>query len=87
MPMDIPSPAKSIFPVPSASRSAAEGLRAQLERLDRNVAEVARSQPLDGDFPARPLVEQSEIARAVKASARALETANGVLGTLIDIKV
>ena len=85
--MEISGPTKSIYPLPSADRSAAEGLRTQLERLDRNVAEVARGEPLDGSFPVGPLVEQSEIARAVKANARALETANGVLGTILDIKV
>ncbi len=85
--MDVSGPAKSIFAIPSASRSAVEGINTQLERLDRNVAEIARGDPLDGDFPTRALVEQSEIARAVKANARALETANGVLGTILDIKV
>ena len=85
--MDISGPAKSIYALPGANSSAVEGLREQLERLDRNVAEVARGEPLDGSFPTGPLVEQSEIARAVKANARALETANGVLGTILDIKV
>ena len=85
--MEISGPAKLLYAIPSANRSAEEGIRAQLERLDRNVAEVARGEPLDGSFPIRPLVEQSEIARAVKANARALETANAVLGTILDIKV
>ena len=85
--MDVSGPVKSITAIPAANRSAVEGIQEQLERLDRNVAEIARGEPIDGDFPIRALVEQSEIARAVKANARALETTNGVLGTILDIKV
>ena len=76
--------------IPDANRSAVEGIREQLERLDRNVAQVAQEEGSDAFAPGsrdRALVEQGEIVRAVRANARSLEASNQVLGTIIDIKV
>ena len=73
--------------IPDASRSAVEGIREQLHRLDRNVAEVASAESSDAFARERALVEQHEIVRAVRANARSLEAANQALGTIIDIKV
>lgn len=84
------SSAKPLYAIPDASRSAVEGIREQLGRLDQNVAEVARNQSSEGFAPGsrdRALVEQQEIVRAVRANARSLEAVNQVLGTIIDIKV
>ena len=88
--MNVSAPNKSPYAIPEASRSAVEGIREQLQRLDQNVAEVARgegSDTLAAGSRDRALVEQSEIVRAAKANARSLEAANQVLGTIIDIKV
>jgi hypothetical protein len=88
--MNINSPANSPYAIPEASRSAVEGIREQLTRLDQNVAEVASSEGSDSFAPGsreRALVEQQEIVQAVRANARSLEVANKTLGTIIDIKV
>ncbi len=88
--MNVISSAKPLYPIPDASRSAVEGIREQLERLDRNVTEVARSESGDTFSPGsreRALVEQNEIVNAVRANARSLEAANETLGTLLDVKV
>ena len=88
--MNISGPAKAVFPLPDASHSALQGIREQLDRLQRNVAEVASAEsnntlsPGSRDFA---LVEQQQIVQAVKANARSLETANEVIGTILDIKV
>ncbi len=84
------NPAKPLYAIPDASRSAVEGIREQLGRLDQNVAEVARNESSDSFAPGsrdRALVEQQEIVRAVRANARSLEAVNQALGTIIDIKV
>ncbi|MDH3535566.1 MAG: hypothetical protein OER87_07465 [Gammaproteobacteria bacterium] len=83
-------PPANPYALADASRSAVEGIREQISRLDRNLAEVARGDNA-GSFAAggrdRALVEQTEILRATRANARSLEVANQVLGTIIDIKV
>ncbi len=88
--MNVINPAKPLYPVPDATRSAVEGIREQINRLEQNVTEVARGESGD-TFSAgsrdRALVEQNEIVTAVRANARSLEAANKTLGTLIDIKV
>ena len=88
--MNITSSAKPPYAIPDASSSAVEGIREQLKRLDRNVAEVARGGNSDSDAPGSrelALVEQHEIVHAVRANARSLEAANKAIGTIIDIKV
>ncbi len=88
--MNITSPTSSPHAIPEASRSAVEGIREQLTRLDQNVAEVARGEGSDSFAPdsrESALVEQQQIVQAVRANARSLEVANQTLGTIIDIKV
>jgi hypothetical protein len=88
--MNITSTPKPQYAIPEASRSAVEGIREQLQRLDQNVAEVARGDGSESFAPGsrdRALVEQNEIVLAVRANARSLEAANQALGTIIDIKV
>ena len=88
--MNISGPSKPVYAIPDTSRSAVEGTREQLERLDQNVAEVARNDGNDTFAPGsreRALLEQNEIVRAVKSNARSLEAANEALGTILDIKV
>jgi hypothetical protein len=88
--MNVTSPAKPQYAIADASQSAEAGIREQLTRLDRNVAEVARGEGSDTFATGsndRALVEQNEIVHAVRANARSLEAANQVLGTIIDIKV
>ena len=88
--MNVINPAKPLYPLPDANTSAVEGIREQLNRLQRNVAEVARPESGDTFAPGsreRALVEQNEIVNAVRANARSLEVANQTVGTLIDIKV
>lgn len=90
MQMNVTSPVKSPYAIPEASRSAVEGIREQLNRLDQNVAEVARGEG-SGSFAQgsrdRALVEQQEIVLAVCANTKSLESASQTLGTIIDIKV
>jgi hypothetical protein len=88
--MNITDSARPQTTFPDANRSAVEGIREQLERLDQNVAQVAREESSDTFAPGsreRALVEQGEIVRAVRANARSLEASNQALGTIIDIKV
>lgn len=88
--MNITAPVNSPNPIPDASRSAAEGIRQQLTRLDQNVAEVARGESSDTFAPGsreRALVEQQQIVLAVRANAKSLEAANQAIGTILDIKV
>jgi hypothetical protein len=88
--MNITSTPRPQYAIPEASRSAVEGIREQLQRLDQNVAEVARGDGSESFAPGsrdRALVEQNEIVLAVRANARSLEAANQALGTIIDIKV
>ena len=88
--MNVINPAKPMYPIPDATRSAVEGIREQVERLDQNVTEVARGESSDTFSPGsrdRALVEQNEIVNAVRANARSLEAANETLGTLLDVKV
>lgn len=76
--------------VADPAATAADGIREQVDRLQRNVAEVARGERGDETSAGnrdRALVEQQEIVRAVRANARSLETANEVVGTILDIKV
>ena len=88
--MNINGPTKTVFPLPDASQSALQGIREQVERLNRNVAEVASAESDNSFSPGSrdyALVEQHEIVRAVQANARSLEAANEVVGTILDIKV
>ena len=88
--MNVINPVKPMYPVPDATRSAVEGIREQISRLDKNVTEVARAENSDDFSPGsrdRALVEQNEIVSAVRANARSLEVANETLGTLLDVKV
>ena len=88
--MNIINPVKPLYPIPDASSSAVEGIREQINRLDRNVAEVAQAESSDTFAPGsrdRALIEQNDIVNAVRANARSLEVANETVGTLLDIKV
>ena len=81
---------KPAYPAADPASTATQGIREQVERLERNVAEVARDEQSDGSAAGsrdRALVEQENIVRAVRANARALESANEAVGTILDIKV
>lgn len=88
--MEISGSTRSVNTLADAKRSAVDGIRDQLHRLQQNTHAVARDEP-GAPFAVgtqeRALVEQHEILRAVKANARSLEVSNQVLGTIIDIKV
>lgn len=88
--MNVINSARPMYPIPDASRVAADGIREQLNRLDRNVAEVASAVGSDNPAPfssERALLEQNQIVTAVRANARSLEAANQAVGTILDIKV
>ena len=88
--MNISGPAKTLYPIPDMSRTAAEGIKEQVKRLQRNAAEVASAESMNNFSPgslAHALVEQREIVLAVRANARSLEAANQAIGTILDIKV
>ena len=85
--MNVSGVSKPPHPPADPAATAAEGIRQQVEQLERNVAEVARDEQSDGTAAGsreRALVEQQEI---VRANARALESANEAVGTILDIKV
>ena len=88
--MNTPGISSSPTLIPPATNSAAEGIRNQEQRFERNVAEVARNeetQSHDAGSQDRALIEQREIVQAVQANARSLEAANQRVGTLVDIEV
>lgn len=88
--MNITGVNNPIAAIQSASNNAVEGIRTQEQLLERNVAEVARSEESASrnmDSRDKALVEQQEIVQAVRANARSLEAANERIGTLIDIDV
>ena len=85
--MNISNPSNNIFPHSSAISSASEGLDQQLQRLQRNVEEVAQGNAANTDARDRALVEQNEIVQNARANARSLEVANQMVGSIIDIKV
>ena len=89
-PLNVSGVNKPPYPPADPAATATEGIRQQVERLERNVAEVARDEQSDGSAEGsreRALVEQQEIVRSVRANARALEAANETVGTILDIKV
>ncbi|MCP4430901.1 MAG: hypothetical protein GY806_07985 [Gammaproteobacteria bacterium] len=76
--------------IQSASSNAVEGIRAQEQRFERNVAEVASSENAESrnlGSQDKALVEQHEIVQSVRANVRSLEAAGQRIGTLIDIQV
>lgn len=88
--MNISGVNSPVTTVQSASSSAIEGIRTQEQRLERNVAEVARTEDAESrnlDSKDKALVEQQEIIQAVRANARSLEAVNQRIGTLVDIEV
>ncbi len=88
--MDVSGINKAPPTVADPAATAADGIREQVDRLQRNVAEVARGEQGDAASAGardQALVEQQEIVRAVRANARSLETANEVVGTILEIKV
>jgi hypothetical protein len=98
--MNIPSAPNTTTILPSANISAAEGIRTQEQRFERNVAEVSRNEPTqtresssneatqtsDSSSRDSALVEQGEILQAVQANVRSLEVSNQRVGTLVDIE-
>ncbi len=81
---------KAGFTAAETIHSAADGVREQQDRLERNVTAVARPEKQDDlaeGSRERALLEQKEIVRAVRANARSLEAAFQTVGTIIDIKV
>ena len=88
--MNIPSTQNATTILPSANNSAAEGIRTQEQRFERNVAEVAKNegaQARDISSQDRALIEQGEIVQAVQANARSLEASSQRIGALVDIEV
>lgn len=88
--MNVINNARPLYPIPDPGRNAVEGIREQLNRLERNVSEVASAVSSDNPAPfsrERALLEQNQIVTAVRANARSLEAANQTVGTILDIKV
>ncbi len=88
--MNISGVSSSTTLIPSATNSAADGIRTQEQRFERNVAEVSsnnQTQARDANSQDRALIEQHEIVQAVQANARSLEAASQRIGTLVDIEV
>lgn len=69
--------------------SAFTGVQTQLQRFDKNVAEVASSEAAAGRDTStqdRALVEQTEIVSSLQANAKSLQAAGERIGTLLDVK-
>ena len=88
--INVTAPLNTPLAVPDASRNAVGAIQEQQDTLDRNVVEASSAENTtsfeDTSQDQGPL-QQEEIARTVQANAQALESSNGNLGTLIDIKV
>ncbi len=70
------------------ANSAYSGVQTQLQRFDKNVAEVASSgasQGRDLTTQDRALVEQTEIISSLQANARSLQASGQRIGTLLDV--
>lgn len=88
--MNVTTPINPQLAVPDASRNAVGAIQEQQDTLDRNVVEASRTEnttSFDEGNQDRALVQQEEIVRTVQSQAEALESSNGNVGTLIDVKV
>lgn len=73
--------------ITSAFNSALQGIRRGMEGLDRNAAQIASAEQLQGDAsPTQPLVESKLNRLQVEASAKAMRTIDEAIGSLFDDK-
>lgn len=72
-----------------ASGFALNGIQRGMEGLQRNAADIASADRLNGTETrsvAEPLVGQIQNAAQVEASVKVLKTENDMLGALLDVK-
>ena len=72
-----------------ASGQALAGIQRGMQGLERNAAEIASADRMNGEpvhGVAEPLVEQIQNAAQVEASVKVLKTENDMLGSLLDVK-
>ncbi len=68
----------------SAASSSLAGIQNGLQNMDMAATQIASPR---NDDKTEPLLEMQQAARDTEANVRALETANEVQGTLLDVKV
>ncbi|MEW6646055.1 MAG: hypothetical protein AB1450_02515 [Pseudomonadota bacterium] len=73
--------------ITSAFNSALQGIRRGMEGLDRNAAQIASAEQLQGEAsPTEPLVESKVNRLQVEASAKAMRAIDEAIGSLFDDK-
>ncbi|SEQ32346.1 hypothetical protein SAMN05421693_12424 [Ectothiorhodospira magna] len=75
--------------ISAANHNALTGIHTGMQGLRAGAAEIASAGQMDGTAPrglAAPLVEQIQHVNQVEASVKVLQTADRMLGTLIDVK-
>lgn len=73
----------------SAVQSAMSGIQRGMDGLKKNAADIASAKQLDSENPVdqtQSLVEMRENRTQVEASAKALQTINQTLGSIINVK-
>lgn len=73
--------------IASAMNSALQGIRRGMEGLDRNAAQIASAEQMQGEAaPTQPLVESKLNRLQVEASAKAMRAIDEAIGSLFDDK-
>lgn len=73
--------------IESATSSALEGIRSGLRALDRDASRVAQAGTTrPEESPESALLDAKADKTQVQASAKVLETADAMLGSLLDVK-
>ncbi len=70
----------------NAMTTAVNGIKRELDELERNADEVARASNGEGGDVAKPLVESKINQHNVEANVKMVKTMDEVLGTLLDEK-
>ena len=83
--MDISNTSKYHSTGTSVGHNAQQGIQTQIQKLERNAAQIAQSH--SSETPTKAIAEQTQIVAAVKANALSLDASNEQIGTLLDIKV
>lgn len=73
--------------IQSATSSALDGIRSGLRALDRDASRVAQAGTTQSEQSPESALLDAKVDKAqVEASAKVLETADAVLGSLLDVK-
>ena len=76
--------------IPPVQATALTGLRRGLEGVQKNAAEIASADQLNGTAEKpieQSLIEQQQHAQNAQANARSLQVSLNLIGSILDIKV